>query len=235
MESDAAVLSAWELNASLVLTSMLFPADAISAETIIYNPSAGSAFLVNAAGGGYVLLLSYFLYRVLTRRAERFKGQRIADSSLPFLGSKGRDKATGQQQTNAPSKRKLTAVDGLIGVVQSGVLGLGLFIFTKKLDTLILSSPLPEQYTAHNIAITVRTIIRGFFYLFTFVFGMNFLGLSGLTIKLMIDPDSVNNETVIKPVDIEPKLPKISVVSDPEEVARAFEEAARKKSKDKQE
>ena len=233
VESDAAVFSVWELNASLLLSSMLFPVDAISAETLYYDPSAGNTFLVNAAGAGYVLLVSYFLFRVLSRRAKRFKGQRIADSPLPFTGSKGRDKATGQRPANAGSQKKLTVVDGLIGVLQSGVLTVGLFIFTKKLDTLILSSPLPEQYTAHNIAITVRTIIRGFFYLFTFVFGMNFLGLSGLTIKLMIDPDSVNNDSVIKPVDIEPRLPKISVMSDPEEVARAFDEVSKEQSKDK--
>lgn len=38
---------------------------------------------------------------------------------------------------------------------------------------------IPSQYTAHNITVTLRTVIRGLAYLLTFLFGANALGLAG--------------------------------------------------------
>lgn len=208
----------------VVVTTLLCPPVSWGAELEgSYDPSTGSQFLVNAAGLGYVLLVAYFLFRVLSKRAKRYRKEKLSGAPRRL-----EEEARGPQI--AIPEKKLTPVDGLIGVLQSAAFTAGLFIFTTKVDALLLKTPIPEQYTAHNIAITVRTIIRGFCYLFTFIFGMNCIGLTGLTIKLIVDPDSVNKDRVIIPKNKEPKLPKISVVSDPEEVARAFDEAARRKT-----
>ena len=56
---------------------------------------------------------------------------------------------------------------------------------------------LPNQLTARNITITVRTIVRGLSYLLTFLFAANTVGLTGeallswntqLTVRLMTPP-----------------------------------------------
>eukprot|EP00210_Caulerpa_lentillifera_P001931 g1856.t1 len=207
----------------MVVTSLLSPSMSWAAEVEgSYDPSTGSQFLANAAGLGYILLVAYFLFRVLSRRAKRYREEKLSGMST---GLKEKPKVP---QIAIPDK-KLTPVDGLIGVIQSAAFTTGLFIFTTKVDALLLNTPIPEQYTAHNIAITVRTIIRGFCYLFTFIFAMNCVGLSGLTIKLLVDPDSVNENKIKIPEKKESDLPKISVVSDPEEVARAFDEVSQRR------
>lgn len=51
---------------------------------ITYNGAAGEDFLKNAAGTAYVILVGFFLYRVLARRAKRAREQ----VSLVFLYSR---------------------------------------------------------------------------------------------------------------------------------------------------
>lgn len=218
------------VNSFLALSGFLpFASSDIAwgADMGLYDPSNGKEFLVNAAGAGYVMLVTYFLYRVLTKRARRFKEEKLSGKLPPSKILKSIELPSNVESPS--SQQKLTVFDGLIGVLQSGAIAAGLFFFTLKVDQVLLSTPLPEQYTAHNIAVTVRTIIRGFCYLFTFIFAMNFLGLSGLTIKLMIDPDSVNEEPLLPfNNDSQSKIPKISIVSDPEEVLQAFEKISKK-------
>lgn len=73
------------------------------------------------------------------------------------------------------------------------------------------------------MSITVRTIIRGLAYLVTFFFGTNFIGLLGLTFKLIIDPESGEEEVKVVEKEEKKKLPKIKLTSDPEEVRKAFD------------
>jgi len=44
---------------------------------------------------------------------------------------------------------------------------------------------LPDQYTARNITVTLRTVARGLAYLLTFLFGANCVGLSGESLSLL--------------------------------------------------
>jgi len=48
---------------------------------------------------------------------------------------------------------------------------------------------LPDQFTARNITVTLRTVVRGLAYLLTFLFGANCVGLSGklLTVLLAVN------------------------------------------------
>ncbi|KAJ9510635.1 hypothetical protein QJQ45_027553 [Haematococcus lacustris] len=52
---------------------------------LTYNPAGGEDFIKNAAGVAYILLVSVFLYRVLTRRAQRAKEQVTHQASRPDL------------------------------------------------------------------------------------------------------------------------------------------------------
>lgn len=54
-----------------------------------------------------------------------------------------------------------------------------LYQLTQVVDSYFLAKPLPEQYTARNIAVLVQTVVRGLAYLITFIFGANALGLTG--------------------------------------------------------
>ena len=63
--------------------------------------------------------------------------------------------------------------------VQAGGFAYLLFLFSQGVDGYFEGQAMPAQYTAHNITITVRTIVRGLSYLCTFIFAANAVGLSG--------------------------------------------------------
>jgi hypothetical protein len=86
---------------------------------------------------------------------------------------------------------------------------------------------LPSQYTARNMAITVRTVIQGLVYLATFIFAANGLGLAALTIKIAIFGDE--EEPVPKRVSMgraQDDLPKVGLTSDLQDVMKAFDEVS---------
>lgn len=82
-------------------------------------------------------------------------------------------------QARPPQPAKATALSAFLGAAQAGLIACGLWIFTTKVQGLVEASNLPDQYTARNIAITVRTMIVGLLYLVTFIFSANTLGLAG--------------------------------------------------------
>jgi hypothetical protein len=70
------------------VAAVLLPAnEVLAADGVAYNNAAGEEFIKNVAGTGYVILVGFFLYRVLTRRAKRAKeqvGMKIVTVLLPL-------------------------------------------------------------------------------------------------------------------------------------------------------
>ena len=65
------------------------------------------------------------------------------------------------------------------GAAQAGVLCLLLYLLSTRLDSFFETQQLPSNFTARNITLTVRTIVQAVSYLFTFICGVNTLGLTG--------------------------------------------------------
>ena len=63
--------------------------------------------------------------------------------------------------------------------MQAGGFAYLLFLFSQGVDGYFEGQAIPEQYTAHNITVSIRTIVRGLSYLCTFIFAANAVGLSG--------------------------------------------------------
>ncbi len=65
------------------------------------------------------------------------------------------------------------------GAAQAGTMAYGMWLLSTGVDAYFDRQAMPDQYTARNITVTVRTITRGLAYLATFIFGANAVGLSG--------------------------------------------------------
>ena len=72
--------------------------------------------------------------------------------------------------------------------VQAGGFACLLFVFSQGVDAYFDKQALPDQYTAHNITVAIRTIVRGLSYLLTFIFAANAVGLSGARTPCCILP-----------------------------------------------
>ncbi|GMH33511.1 hypothetical protein BSKO_01345 [Bryopsis sp. KO-2023] len=200
--------------AQLGTLALIAPLPAL-ADGVSYNPAAGDEFLTNLTGVLYVGLVGYFLYRVLGRRAKRFTEESI------------RGKPSSEPQKRVGEQKTVTVSDAFLGASIAGSLSVVLFFLTSNVDSLVMQAELPDQYTARNIAITLRTVVRGIFYLATFVFGLNAVGLLGLGVQIVLDP-SVGEPEALPDDPVLPKLPKVSVTSDPEDIRRAFDRVSRK-------
>ena len=55
----------------------------------------------------------------------------------------------------------------------------GMWLLSTGVDAYFARQALPDQYTAHSITVTVRTVTLGLAYLATFIFGVNAIGLFG--------------------------------------------------------
>ena len=86
---------------------------------------------------------------------------------------------------------------------------------------------------ARNISITVRTILLGLSWLATFVFCANAVGLFGLSVQMLLFPDSIRDDEEDRArrraaaMAAGPQLPKITVRANAEDMKRAFKEAER--------
>ena len=65
------------------------------------------------------------------------------------------------------------------GALQAGFFTYLLYLFSTSISTYFGRQELPDQYTAKNITVTIRTAVGGLAYLATFIFGANALGLTG--------------------------------------------------------
>lgn len=65
------------------------------------------------------------------------------------------------------------------GASQAGAIAYLLFLASSRVDAFFDGQPLPDQYTARNVAVLVQTLCRGFVYLSAFIFAANSLGLAG--------------------------------------------------------
>lgn len=83
---------------------------------------------------------------------------------------------------SCPSPPSSPLCPGCSGAAQAGVICWALFQVTQLVDGYFALRALPEQYTAHNIAVLVQTVVRGLAYLITFIFGANALGLTGAAV-----------------------------------------------------
>ena len=67
------------------------------------------------------------------------------------------------------------------GALQAGFLCYLLYLLTTQLDGYFDKQGIPSQFVARNISVTVQTIVRAVAYLFTFICGLNTVGLTGET------------------------------------------------------
>ena len=65
--------------------------------------------------------------------------------------------------------------------IRLGVFAYLLFQLSSGVDGYFEGQALPDQLTARNITITLRTVVRGLSYLLTFLFAANTIGLAGET------------------------------------------------------
>jgi len=148
-----------------------------------YNPAEGEEVIKNVAGGAYLILVLIFFYRLLRKRA--YTG------TTQSLRSKANEAAvddTLEKQASPTEQKEATPLAALWGATQAGVICFLLFQVCGLVDGYFDRQELPDQYTARNITVTLRTVARGLAYLLTFLFGANCVGLSGLAIQMAFFP-----------------------------------------------
>jgi hypothetical protein len=213
---------------------------------VAYDPSGGEGLVKTVSGALYVGLVSFFLWRVLGRRARRARQERLAGQQpveTPFTNllrrlREKRDAMRADERAQGKSGEAGPA-DALIGAVQAGAIAAGLWYFTTKVEVAVAGSALPDQFTARNMAVTVRTILLGLLYLVTFIFSANCVGLAALAVQMVVAPGSVPTdaeeaaeaeERRRRREEAKSGLPAVSVRSSPDELKAAFAAAAKAKA-----
>lgn len=110
------------------------------------------------------------------------------------------------------------------GFVQAGTISYLLYLLSTRVDGYFAKQDLPTQYTAHNVAVLIQTVVRGLMYLVTFIFAANATGLALLGIQVAIDPESVRDDGLQRRRQ-EERLPSVKATDDIFAIRRAFQEA----------
>ncbi|KAK9811259.1 hypothetical protein WJX72_000726 [[Myrmecia] bisecta] len=143
-----------------------------------YNPAGGSELVKNVFGFLYVVVVAVFVVRLFRRRAQRATSERIAakaEQEARSIGEEGADK-------------EATPLAAAWGAAQAAFFTYLLFQLSTNVDAYFGRQQLPDQFTARNITVTLRTVIQGLSYLATFIFAANAVGLTGLTLQLLLSP-----------------------------------------------
>ena len=95
-----------------------------------------------------------------------------------------REKRDAEQVAKA---KKLSATQAFAGGFTGLAIAFVLYGFTQTVVGALDSQPVPENYQARQISITVRTIVSGLAYLATFVYAANGTGLMALGAQKWLD------------------------------------------------
>lgn len=155
-----------------------------------YNPTKGSDSVKSIAGVFYAGLLAVFAYRLLTRRAKKFREERLASAPA--------EEQAAAQAAREEDEKVVTPLRSLWSAIRLGVFAYLLFQLSSGVDGYFEGQALPDQLTARNITITLRTVVRGLSYLLTFLFAANTIGLAALTVQLLINPEAGSQPSVVK-------------------------------------
>lgn len=205
------------MAASLLLTGPAVAADAATT----YNPGGGADTLKLLAGAGYIVLVIVYFVRLFRKRAAAATQQPIS-ASVANSASEDSDSDEEEEAALEP-QAEATPLSCFIAAAQAGAICYLLFLLSTHVDGYFERQSLPEQYTAHNITVLVQTIVRGLAYLVTFIFGANTLGLTALSVQLLLFPDSLASTRAPNPKA--ERLPSVSVTDNIFDLRRAFEEA----------
>ncbi|KAK9793730.1 hypothetical protein WJX73_003408 [Symbiochloris irregularis] len=171
---------------SALLLALCLASGPAQAADATYNASAGSETLKNVVGVLYIVLLTFFAGRLFLRRVKRSKSQRVYGRKERSKALELLDKATERANPTSP-------LSSFAGAAQAGALCFVLYLFTTRLDGTFENAQLPSNFTARNITLTVQTIVRAVSYLFTFIAGVNTVGLLGLTVQLVLYPEKAED------------------------------------------
>eukprot|EP00879_Flechtneria_rotunda_P013992 GHRR01014618.1.p1 GENE.GHRR01014618.1~~GHRR01014618.1.p1 ORF type:complete len:292 (+),score=32.50 GHRR01014618.1:87-878(+) len=147
--NEACSMDSWtsRLHWQLLLLMCSTPVpQALAVDGLKYNPTQGEGIVKTMSGLAYLALLSYFLFRVLNRRARKAREEKIAGQGpVTTVFTKLIEKAT-----EGKPKPKVTALNAILGALQAGIIAAGLFTFTTKVEVIIAAQDLPSGYTVRN-------------------------------------------------------------------------------------
>lgn len=141
-----------------------------------------SDFVTNTAGLAFTLGVAFLLFRLLRKRGTDAVQKKVRSSDTSSSGEE------------LPVDEEYVLPDPFqtfVGALQAGGIALAMWYLTTNVDGYLSGRPLPSGYTARNISVTIKTIVVGLCYLGTFVFGANSVGLFGLTLQVLLQPNKV--------------------------------------------